>query len=300
MRITEGTGANVVPIYLDQLWGSIFSFDRQKFFWKWPRQWPYPVGVHYGKPLGAINDIHQVRAEVMRLGSWAMCERMREPNSIAWEAIIGCKRRMWNSKFVDSTGANLTGGKALVSTLALRRALRRHFDTDENNVAVLLPPTVPAVISNMALTFDQRVVTNLNYTCSSEILNECLVQANIKTVITSRKFLEKVELKLNAKLILLEELKGEISGVDKAIALVQTYLLPASLLGLLAGLAPHARQRFADDYFHVGFNGQAERRDAHAWQRASPMSKRLTKRFIWKNGTFYSASYPFFTHSARP
>src|SRR5208283_91674 len=31
----------VVPVYLSGVWGSIFSFDGGKFFWKWPRRIPY-------------------------------------------------------------------------------------------------------------------------------------------------------------------------------------------------------------------------------------------------------------------
>ena len=28
----------VVPVYLEGLWGSIFSFERGRFFWKWPKR----------------------------------------------------------------------------------------------------------------------------------------------------------------------------------------------------------------------------------------------------------------------
>ena len=45
---SEGTGAPVVPVYLEGLWGSIFSFKGGKFFWKWPERIPYPMSIHFG------------------------------------------------------------------------------------------------------------------------------------------------------------------------------------------------------------------------------------------------------------
>ncbi|MCF7789807.1 MAG: MFS transporter [Prosthecobacter sp.] len=45
--------AQVVPVYLDGLYGSIFSFQGGKFFTKRPKHLRYPVEVHYGEPLTA-------------------------------------------------------------------------------------------------------------------------------------------------------------------------------------------------------------------------------------------------------
>src|SRR5215813_4111545 len=40
--IARRAEAPVVPVWLDQLWGSIFSFQGGRFFRKWPRHFPYP------------------------------------------------------------------------------------------------------------------------------------------------------------------------------------------------------------------------------------------------------------------
>ncbi len=54
--------AQVVPVWLDQLWGSIFSYERGRFFTKWPRSFPYRVLVAFGKPLTPDEaDIATVR-----------------------------------------------------------------------------------------------------------------------------------------------------------------------------------------------------------------------------------------------
>jgi 1-acyl-sn-glycerol-3-phosphate acyltransferase len=42
-RIIDGIEVPVIPVHLDQVWGSIFSFKDGKFFWKWPSRLFYPV-----------------------------------------------------------------------------------------------------------------------------------------------------------------------------------------------------------------------------------------------------------------
>ena len=43
----------VVPVYMDGLWGSIFSFERGKFIYKWPYRLKYGVTVAWGEPMEA-------------------------------------------------------------------------------------------------------------------------------------------------------------------------------------------------------------------------------------------------------
>ena len=35
-RIVDGLDVPIIPVYLDRVWGSIFSFKGGRFFWKWP------------------------------------------------------------------------------------------------------------------------------------------------------------------------------------------------------------------------------------------------------------------------
>lgn len=43
----------VVPVYMDGLWGSIFSFERGKFIYKWPYRLKYGVTIAWGEPMQA-------------------------------------------------------------------------------------------------------------------------------------------------------------------------------------------------------------------------------------------------------
>ncbi len=67
LSILKRTGAPVIPIYLGGLWGSIFSYERGKLFWKWPRQWPYRVSITFGRPMIEPKDTEEVRRVVASL-----------------------------------------------------------------------------------------------------------------------------------------------------------------------------------------------------------------------------------------
>ena len=82
-----------------------------------------------------------------------------------------CRKNLRRPKVADSTGAQLTGSGLLMRTLILRRLLLRHvLEKDEQYVGVMLPPSVPAVVANAAVSLDRRVAVNLNYTASSDAL----------------------------------------------------------------------------------------------------------------------------------
>jgi len=46
--IARQSNGSVVPVWMDQLWGSIFSFQGGRFFGKWPKSIPYQVSVVVG------------------------------------------------------------------------------------------------------------------------------------------------------------------------------------------------------------------------------------------------------------
>lgn len=142
-----------------------------------------------------------------------------------------CRRRGNRLKIADSTGVELTGHEVLMRTLALRRVLDREvLSDDEKYVGVLLPPSAPATVVNFALTLSKRVAVNLNYTVSSSILNRCTELAGIRHILTSRKVMEKLDLKLDAQVVFLEDLKEKVTLLDKANAFFYGRLAPPSML----------------------------------------------------------------------
>jgi 1-acyl-sn-glycerol-3-phosphate acyltransferase len=72
LAIAEGTEAPIVPVYLDELWGSIFSYHGGRVLWKIPRRWPYPVTIRLGPALSPGAEPDEIRAAVERLAKPAL------------------------------------------------------------------------------------------------------------------------------------------------------------------------------------------------------------------------------------
>jgi len=67
--IMKGVEAPIVPVYLHNIWGSVFSFEGGRFFWKFPKRFPYPVTVHYGSPMPANSSAEDVEQAVRDLAA---------------------------------------------------------------------------------------------------------------------------------------------------------------------------------------------------------------------------------------
>ncbi len=237
LSIIKRTGVPVIPVHLGGLWGSIFSFERGKFFWKLPRRVPYPVSITFGPPILYPKDAQQVRLAVQQLEVKSM-EDSKNPKQIPPRAMLrNLRRNMRTVQVVDSMGTELTGSAVLTRALILRRLLRRDvLAKDERYVGILMPPSAGGVLANAALTLDGRVAVNLNYTVSSEVMKQCIEVAGIRHVLTSRKVMEKLNLEIDAKVIYLEDFKEKVTLADKLASAAAAWVVPVGLLERTLGL----------------------------------------------------------------
>ncbi|MCY2984527.1 MAG: AMP-binding protein [Planctomycetota bacterium] len=165
------------------------------------------------------------------------------PNFIEWDwnlpklLIRRCREKGERIKVSDSTGAQLSGSDLLLKSLVLRRIFDRNvFKKDEKFVGVLLPPTVPGAVANLALTLSGRVAVNLNYTVNNAIVDNCIQQAGIRNILTSRKVMEKFNIQPSANLIYIEDMKEHATVGDKGVAWLAAKWLPLSMVYSLLGL----------------------------------------------------------------
>src|SRR5436305_6663943 len=127
--IAQHANAPVVPVWLDRLWGSIFSFQGGKFFTKWPREIPYRVSVAFGKPLEpASADIATVREELLKLGEFCYSRRPLLDRHLAEACVRGLKRRRFSTAVIDGIdNSELSRAKLLGAAIAFGRFLRKEF-----------------------------------------------------------------------------------------------------------------------------------------------------------------------------
>ncbi len=237
LKIVERTNVPIIPVYLDELWGSIFSYSGGRSVTKWPTTFRRPITVTIGDPLPPTTSLYELRQKLLQMGAAAVNERQAKFVAPAQRFIRQCKKRKFRQKVGDSTKQNLTGGSLLMRTLILRRLLRRCvLSRDEVHVGVLIPPSTGGMIVNMALAIDRRVAVNLNYTVSNDIMNHCLREAGIRHVLTTKKVLEKFDFRFEAEVVFLDDLRPKVGWSDKLLSAWSAYLTPAHWLESTLGL----------------------------------------------------------------
>ena len=243
-RIADGLDVPVVPVYIDRIWGSIFSFERGRFFWKWPRHIPYAVTVAFGRPLPSGATAPAVRLAVMELGCEIAGDRHGRRDTLA-RAFIRTARRRWNAFcLADSTGRSLTFGRALVSSLLLAEWLRRQA-AGQKNVGLLLPASVGGALANVAAALAGKTAVNLNFTAGPESMAYAIERAGIRTILTSRRFLAKAEIAQMPGMVMLEDVLTQFTTFAKLRTLVAARTLPAGLLVRWFGPHPQADETAA-------------------------------------------------------
>ncbi len=61
----------ITPMHIDNAWGSIFSFENDKFFWKKPKKLPYPITISIGKKLDPETQAEEIRERIIDLDYYA-------------------------------------------------------------------------------------------------------------------------------------------------------------------------------------------------------------------------------------
>ena len=255
-HIATSAGVPIVPVALDRLWGSIFSFEGGQFFWKMPRRLPFPVDVLFGEPLPPDTEAPLVRDRVSELIADNRAQRGGRRGSLAWRFLRTARANARRPALVESNGLALSYRRLLIGTLALRRVLRRQLNQADRSVAIMLPPGAGGTLANLALTLDRRTTVNVNATLPNEALVEPLERAGAGVIITSRKLLEVLERTspLPERTLYIEDLLAGISGVDK-LAAAGLALLPGALLAAIAAPRVDSLEEVATILYSSGSSG---------------------------------------------
>jgi acyl-[acyl-carrier-protein]-phospholipid O-acyltransferase/long-chain-fatty-acid--[acyl-carrier-protein] ligase len=229
-RIMKDVDAPIIPVALDGVWGSIFSFDKGRFWKKWPRHFPYPITVGFGPALPPTSSPFEVRQAVQDLLAETWGERKPRMKPLHRSFVRAARRHPFRFAMGDPQTPNVSFAGALISTILMARRLKPLW-AGQSMVGLLLPPSVAGAVANHAALLAGKVPVNLNYTVSETTLASCVQQCGIQTILTSRAFLDKIKLNLPGKVIFVEEVFATPPGfLEKMGAAVRACLLPTGLL----------------------------------------------------------------------
>ncbi len=236
--IVEKTGATVLPVRFDgaeysrlsRLGGKL----RQRWFPKVRMTILPPVRFKEGEAVSS-----QAIYDIMTRSAFESADKRRS----LLDAILGAKE--WHG------GGHTVAYDITRSGMSYRSLLTRGFilgsklNIDEKFVGVLLPGAHGAVVTFVALHMLGKVPCMLNFSAGvANILHACRI-AEVKTVLTSRAFIEKgkleevaAALEKNHRVIYLEDLRKEIGIADKLRGLARGFVPRRELRDTLARVQP--------------------------------------------------------------
>jgi acyl-[acyl-carrier-protein]-phospholipid O-acyltransferase / long-chain-fatty-acid--[acyl-carrier-protein] ligase len=288
----DGIGAPVIPVHLDGVWGSIFSYERGRFLWKLPHRIPYPVTVSFGKPMASSATSFEVRAAVQELQTEAFRYHRERMHTLPESLIRTAHHYPFRFAMGDKRRPRMNWSGALLSAIFLARRLRKTWEGQEM-VGILLPPSVPGALVNFAAAISGKIPVNLNYTASNEILASCAEQCNLQTVITTKLLLEKIPLKVPGRQVLLEKVAAGPGLGERLVALLMWFLPGKTLERALSGGETKTLDDIATIIFSSGSTGEPKGVMLTHYNIASNIEQ-MGQTFMLTKGDVLLGVLPFF------
>lgn len=238
-KAAEDANAVILPFYLRGLWGSWFSRSSEKLKNLRSSGIKSDIIVAFGKTLPINTSTEDLKRRVFDLSIDSWEHYTSDLPTIGMAFIDTAKRNSDELMVADSLAGPLNGIKFLTAVICFSRLIKHY--SKEQNVGLLLPTSNAGSIANMAAVIRGKTVVNLNFTASREALAASVTKADIKTIYTSRKFIEKLAKKgvdLNdvfsdSHMIYMEDLKLEISKATSLYTFITALILPAGILKIL-------------------------------------------------------------------
>lgn len=165
---------------------------------------------------------------------WQVYPSKLDPIHVAW--LKSAKKSKTAFAVADIEGVEISHKKFLTGVLLFSKKIEAY--SPEQNIGLLLPSSGGGAIASIAILSLGKTLVNLNFTAGKKALSSAAKQAEVKHIYTSRKFLDKMfergmDLESyfpDSKLLMLEDIREEISTLSRIVTLLKAILLPASMI----------------------------------------------------------------------
>ncbi|MBP7948611.1 MAG: MFS transporter [Verrucomicrobiales bacterium] len=177
--IARRSGAPVIPVVLDDLWGSLFSYERGDFFRKWPKRYAYQVSVCWGSAAAADSvSAAWARRSLRQLAGEAMLLRGELRPRLEVATSLALCRQPW--RWAVQGRNPVSRGMLLGQAWTLAR--KWHEEMEGRRVAVLASG-YHCILANLALRLAGSIPVNVRL--PAERLEEAFAKCRIDAAIGS-------------------------------------------------------------------------------------------------------------------
>jgi acyl-[acyl-carrier-protein]-phospholipid O-acyltransferase / long-chain-fatty-acid--[acyl-carrier-protein] ligase len=229
-RMAQAAGAKVSAIHIGNARFLRSSYTSQH---EAPRHW-FPKLIVCARPPASIDSMMAKAGDAASTPANALFDRMAEARFSTQDlsrglflAMVDAAKRYGTAGIaVEDT---VTGSLSRKRLLIGARVLGKRFSAQSQPgavVGVLLPNANGAIVTFFGLQSAGRVAAMLNYTSGPSNISAAIKMTHIKTVISSRTFIEKAELSelvtaveaAGARILWLEDVRASVSALEKLFA----------------------------------------------------------------------------------
>ena len=221
----------VMPIRLGMVHGRLTGIYKNRLHFRRLTRWPVDFSVAIGKPVDPNLSAFQLRQKISELG--AISETAPQPGErpIHTSFIYYAKRHLFGKVFYDATTETWFGNfKMLLLLIMLSKVVRKIDKGTAGYTGVLLPNTPIAAGVLLAIQSADRTPAIMNFSAGQSVAQESMRRAGVKTILTSRKFLDKLKWEKSPEMVYLEDIVPTITKGQKFVAMLMAIFLPTRTL----------------------------------------------------------------------
>ncbi|MCK4564109.1 MAG: AMP-binding protein, partial [Verrucomicrobia bacterium] len=158
----------------------------------------------------------EARRVIAELGAEYAIEKSQLPRQTLNHTFLRQARGHWFRPIAsDTLGNRSTYGKLLIGSIALANRIKPIIK-GQKNIGIYMPTSLGGVVANLAMSISGKTAVNLNWTASSEAMQSAIKQSRIKYVITSRRFMQKIEQPdIPTRWLYLEDLLKNLGHIER-------------------------------------------------------------------------------------
>ena len=221
----------VMPVRLGMIHGRLTGIHNKRLHFRRLTRWPVDYSIAIGRPIDPNLTAFQLRQKISELGAIAETAPQPGERPIHTAFIFHAKRHLFGKIFYDATSETWFGNfKMLMLTIMLSKVIRKIDKGTAGYTGVLLPNTPIAAGVLLAIQCADRTPAVMNFSAGQAVALGSMRRAGVKTILTSRKFLDKLKWEASEEMVLLEDIVPTIKKSDKLLTMLMILLLPTRTL----------------------------------------------------------------------
>jgi acyl-[acyl-carrier-protein]-phospholipid O-acyltransferase/long-chain-fatty-acid--[acyl-carrier-protein] ligase len=222
-KAIEGTDAQIVPFYIQGLWGSRYSHASECV--NRPQAFNRVISVGFGKAIPATTPENDIRRDLQFLANdiWNLAMDHSESIVPLWFRAM-CKRRT-RPILIDPAGRHVNGYGMIRLCHYFGKKIKAVTKGDKN-VGFMLPTSRDAALGIMSILGAGKTTVNLNYSAPVDTILGCMEKADLTTVVSTHAFFDKLcgknpafgQIAGKCQMVYLDEEEAKISTFGKLVS----------------------------------------------------------------------------------